>query len=883
MSQAPSLPPSTPRGAIAGQSVPVTPRGRSQIREGTPDMDPFQVMVLYSFNATESRQLSIKMHEKITILKVHPKGWWIAENAKGESGLIPSNYVARITGEEEPKKVMKPNVYRPGLAGSDVTRSKEMKESLGIEDAGSESEESEEDSDVEDQDEVEAVDVKLVSEDKYEQLRQQLEKLTLEKDELNKQLDDERDKNILSEKKNKMLLGQIKKRSTNSPVGTPTSAQFEELKVELDLKQQELEEKEKLIKEREESMQKKREEVEAAARKIESDKTKKPVPLKTTAKPSIKSGKTPTTPSITPSTPTKSGPSNSSDIALKKLQDEVRKLQDENSKLKTTSPVVSPATPVSGRNPLGSSQNVEQTQQIQQLQAEVKQLESKLKQAQDEAKKSQSASLTTSQNNTEKLDQIQAQLKQAQQDLKQSQTDLNKSKQEVQAKEKEADQIKKQLEELNEKYKTDMKAATEKLNQKSNTASAAQINTLKKVRDRLRSMKKIQKDLKSEVQNHLSLLQADMKQLKDNGVGKLASAVIDITQKYNKEAKERRKLFNELQDLKGNIRVYVRVRPILPSDGSTQGSCIETGIDEIRVRNVEEKKTFKYEFEKVFGVESMQSQVFEDVKPLATSILDGYNVCIFAYGQTGSGKTHTMEGNPKDRGVNYRTLSELFRIKEERKQDFSFDINVAVMEIYNETLFDLLGSSKEKEKKKLEILMSKEISVPGLLLVPVNSPEDVINTLQGGYKSRAVGANNINEHSSRSHCIVSVYVTAINLTTKQKTIGKLHLIDLAGSERLKRTETTGDRMKESMAINKSLSALGDVISALASKKPHIPFRNSKLTSLLQDSLGGNSKTLMFVNVSPTIESCPETLCSLGFAARVKTVEMGKAEKNTVKA
>jgi kinesin family protein C2/C3 len=169
--------------------------------------------------------------------------------------------------------------------------------------------------------------------------------------------------------------------------------------------------------------------------------------------------------------------------------------------------------------------------------------------------------------------------------------------------------------------------------------------------------------------------------------------------------------------------------------------------------------------------------------------------------------------------------------------------------------------------------------VPGLTTICVASTEQVVEILAKGYRNRAVGSNNINAHSSRSHCIVSVFIEGTNHVTRQKIYGKLHLIDLAGSERLKRTETTGDRLKESLAINKSLSALGDVISALAGKKPHIPFRNSKLTSLLQDSLGGNSKVLMFVNVSPTVESAPETICSLQFAARVNKVELGKAEKN----
>jgi len=237
-----------------------------------------------------------------------------------------------------------------------------------------------------------------------------------------------------------------------------------------------------------------------------------------------------------------------------------------------------------------------------------------------------------------------------------------------------------------------------------------------------------------------------------------------------------------------------------------------------------------------------------------------------------------MEGSESNRGVNYNTVNELYRMIGERKEEYKYDVEIAVMEIYNENLFDLLKG----DGNKLDIMLSQGVSVPGLCKMKVATAQDVFKYFSKGSENRKVANNNMNADSSRSHCIVSIYVEGVNLFTHQKIAGKLHLIDLAGSERLKRTEVQGDRLKEAQNINKSLSALGDVISALATKKGHIPFRNSKLTSLLQDSLGGNSKTLMFVNVSPTLESCAETLCSLGFAQRARKVELGKAEKNVVK-
>ncbi|KAL5804972.1 hypothetical protein ACOSQ3_031772 [Xanthoceras sorbifolium] len=168
--------------------------------------------------------------------------------------------------------------------------------------------------------------------------------------------------------------------------------------------------------------------------------------------------------------------------------------------------------------------------------------------------------------------------------------------------------------------------------------------------------------------------------------------------------------------------------------------------------------------------------------------------------------------------------------------------------------------------------------VPGLVEAPVTNMSEVWEVLQTGSSSRAVGSTNANEHSSRSHCIHCVMVRGENLLNGECTKSKLWLVDLAGSERVAKTEVQGERLKETQNINRSLSALGDVISALATKSPHIPFRNSKLTHLLQDSLGGDSKTLMFVQISPNENDLSETLCSLNFASRVRGIELGPAKK-----
>ncbi|XP_047323551.1 kinesin-like protein KIN-14R [Impatiens glandulifera] len=353
----------------------------------------------------------------------------------------------------------------------------------------------------------------------------------------------------------------------------------------------------------------------------------------------------------------------------------------------------------------------------------------------------------------------------------------------------------------------------------------------------------------------------------------------DLKIKYNEEQAKRRKLYNEVQEAKGNIRVFCRCRPLNKAENVAGYATVvdfyaakdgEIGI----VNGSSSKKTFK--FDRVYTPKDDQVDVFADASPMATSVLDGYNVCLFAYGQTGTGKTFTMEGTDQNRGVNYRTLEQLFKLAQERNDTFSYSISVSVLEVYNEQIRDLLAPSS----KKLEIKQDSDglHHVPGLAEAKVENISEVWGVLQSGSSARAVGSNNVNEHSSRSHCMLCVMVKAKNLLNGDCTKSKLWLVDLAGSERLAKTDAQGDRLKEAQSINKSLSALGDVISALANKNSHIPYRNSKLTLLLHDSLGGDSKTLMFVQISPSENDLSETLSSLNFASRVRAIELGPARK-----
>ncbi|XP_055816640.1 kinesin-like protein KIN-14I [Solanum dulcamara] len=371
-----------------------------------------------------------------------------------------------------------------------------------------------------------------------------------------------------------------------------------------------------------------------------------------------------------------------------------------------------------------------------------------------------------------------------------------------------------------------------------------------------------------------------------SNLGKHLHGLAHAASNYQKVLEENRKLYNQVQDLKGNIRVYCRVRPFLPGQPNSLSTVDHVDDGNITITTPskygkEGKKSFT--FNKVFGPSVTQAEVFADTQPLIRSVLDGYNVCIFAYGQTGSGKTHTMTG-PSDLtketlGVNYRALSDLFIISEQRKDVISYDISVQMVEIYNEQVRDLLTPDGVNKKVEIRNSSQKGFNVPDANLVPVASTSAVMNLMNLGHKNRAVGATAMNDRSSRSHSCLTVHVQGRNMTSGTILRGSMHLVDLAGSERVDKSEAVGDRLKEATHINKSLSALGDVIASLAQKNSHVPYRNSKLTQLLQDSLGGQAKTLMFVHISPELNAVGETLSTLKFAERVSTVELGSARAN----
>ncbi|CAO1376761.1 unnamed protein product [Diamesa serratosioi] len=347
---------------------------------------------------------------------------------------------------------------------------------------------------------------------------------------------------------------------------------------------------------------------------------------------------------------------------------------------------------------------------------------------------------------------------------------------------------------------------------------------------------------------------------------------------------ERKVLHNLVLDLRGNIRVFCRVRPPL-SDEETRTVCGWSFMDEssLEIHSNEvvggTRKLTKYDFafDHVFNPNSAQLEIFEMVSPLIQSALDGYNVCIFAYGQTGSGKTYTMDGIENDPGIIPRTVQLLFdSVKTAEILGWHYEISASFLEIYNEVLYDLLSNdSKDVEIRMANAKSKTEIYVSNLTEEVVTTTTRLIYLMNIARNNRATASTVSNERSSRSHAVTRIQIVGRHASKPEKLVGNINLVDLAGSESPK----TSTRMDETKNINRSLSELSNVILALVQKNEHIPYRNSKLTHLLMPSLGGNSKTLMFVNAAPFQDCFSESVKSLRFAAQVNSCKLAKAKKN----
>ncbi|KAM4633801.1 kinesin-like protein KIF25 [Polymixia lowei] len=463
-------------------------------------------------------------------------------------------------------------------------------------------------------------------------------------------------------------------------------------------------------------------------------------------------------------------------------------------------------------------------------------------------------------------------------------------------------------------------------------------------------------------------------------VDALERSLEEEKEKCRAEKQRRRVLHNTVVELRGNIRVHCRVRPVLPFDhaqlsasthhitsGPVSEEVVHTISDDtvlvncMKTGNPVLNKIF--EFERVHGPEDSQDAVFDEVKPLLTSLLDGYNVCIMAYGQTGSGKTHTMMGSQAalgpsgaqqegQQGIIPKAAAELFRLISEKPAD-SHTVDVSVVEVYNNEVFDLLARDEAGnpmgQRRDVITTSSGTSQVTSLTYESVRSSSEVLRVISGVLKLRAHCPTLVHTDSSRSHLIVTLTISskspnALALASRLQNVKKdmqrssqkawwsprcrranpaarhssdelcassssspglspshspcpsprhsisqapfttkLQLVDLAGSECVGMSGVTGAALWETSCINRSLSALSDVLGALAEQRPHIPYRNSKLTHLLQDAIGGDAKLLVMLCVSPTQRFITESLQSLGFGTRARQVQKYVPQrKNKVK-
>eukprot|EP00892_Ulva_mutabilis_P004659 jgi/Ulvmu1/2565/UM014_0016.1 len=368
-------------------------------------------------------------------------------------------------------------------------------------------------------------------------------------------------------------------------------------------------------------------------------------------------------------------------------------------------------------------------------------------------------------------------------------------------------------------------------------------------------------------------------------VGQLVGKVGHLETALAEAERQRRTLHNALVEIRGNIRVFCRLKPC-------SGTVAVAPIHGDGVRATVEGKPHDFFFDRVLGPGTTQEAAFSAVSDIVQSALDGYHVCLFSYGQTGSGKTYTMIGDTAaagaaGRGVTPRAVSMILASATRLgAAGWEFRMEATFVEVYNEGLRDLLceagrgpgqsGGARMLDTAAIRHDPDAHTQIAGATRMLVDSEAVAQELLRRAARARSTDATAMNSESSRSHSVFTLHITGTNEAGGCRLLGSLSLVDLAGSERLARSGAEGQRQKETCAINKSLASLGDIFQALASKSTHIPYRNSKLTYLLQPALGGDGKTLMFVNINPEVPSAYESLCALRFAAKVNAVETAAA-------
>lgn len=322
-----------------------------------------------------------------------------------------------------------------------------------------------------------------------------------------------------------------------------------------------------------------------------------------------------------------------------------------------------------------------------------------------------------------------------------------------------------------------------------------------------------------------------------------------------------------------NVKVIVRFRPTNRKEQKENIVDIDTQRNGVSISSDSERHVYQqFFFDKVLDTTSDQISVFNEVgKDGVDWLCEGYNFSIFCYGPTSTGKSYTMFGEQKSPGLVPRACERLFSLINQKEEVVEAGLKCSFLEIYRERIRDLLDTNSDPPDLKIRQSEIKGNYVQGLIEKYVYSPQEIMTVIKEGMVQRTTASTNLNNTSSRSHAVLTITLTQ-KLQDGSELTSKMHLVDLAGSENVGRSEVTGTTLAETQAINKSLSCLGNVIFALTEKgREHIPYRDSKLTFLLQDSLGGNSKTCIVCTATPSITCYSETVNTLKFAKRAKEI------------
>ena len=376
----------------------------------------------------------------------------------------------------------------------------------------------------------------------------------------------------------------------------------------------------------------------------------------------------------------------------------------------------------------------------------------------------------------------------------------------------------------------------------------------------------------------------DLRNLKDSLLSEQEKVHI-LTQKLKNEKYLRRKIHNRYMYLRGNLRVMCRVRPFLPSEKINKKSQMETMIinnDSISIcQENKQEKNFEYDY--IFDTKSTQKDVYEEVTLLIQSMVQGNNICIIAYGQTCTGKTYTIQGpNSKNPGIVPRAARELFLILNNFSKSNYFEsirLSLTIIEIYNEQIYNLLEESTPNLTMYEDA--SGNLIIPDLNPISINNFDEANKLFKLAARFRHTSSTEYNDRSSRSHCIFSFQ---LKLTGKDGRIirSTLHIIDLAGSERISKSQSKDEKLrKESICINLSLHSLSTVLNSIALKANHIPYRDSKLTHFLKDSLNENYNILLILLVSPNAKDLGETISTLQFGERIVKICHHKTGKEKI--